>query len=221
MPDGKWQAKPSEKSMLPGTGGPPARLDQPSSTESTRRLVPLAEALAEVGDGDLLLYRRLGLVARIGRGVHSHAAMAAWWHGELFVLEVTPWYGGRAVTLRSQLKRYPGRIDLFVANPDGAFGHFDRRGAVRAMQQLMGLPYGWRRLVGLVLRRLPLGRLILPAQVVDPPELAGGAICSQAVAWATRTGGGVDPVPHLADHATEPADLARSLFYRYRLTFVP
>ena len=35
---------------------------------------------------------------------------------------------------------------------------------------------------------------------------------------ADRIGGGVDPVPHLADRLTEPADLARSPFFRYRFT---
>ncbi len=33
-----------------------------------------------------------------------------------------------------------------------------------------------------------------------------------------RVGGGVDPVPHLADRLTEPADLARSPFYEYAFT---
>jgi len=36
-----------------------------------------------------------------------------------------------------------------------------------------------------------------------------------------RIGGGVDPVKHLADRLTEPADLARSPFYKYRFTLVP
>ena len=42
--------------------------------------------------------------------------------------------------------------------------------------------------------------------------------CSEACAMADRVGGGVDPVPQLADRLTEPADLARSPFYRYRFT---
>ena len=38
---------------------------------------------------------------------------------------------------------------------------------------------------------------------------------------ADRIGGGVDPVPHLTDRLTEPADLARSPFYQFLLTLVP
>ena len=45
--------------------------------------------------------------------------------------------------------------------------------------------------------------------------------CSHACAMADRIGGGVDPVPHLADRLTEPADLARSPFYRYLFTLTP
>ncbi len=43
--------------------------------------------------------------------------------------------------------------------------------------------------------------------------------CSQAVSMACRLGG-VDPVPHLADRLTEPADLSRSTFFRYQFTLV-
>jgi hypothetical protein len=40
------------------------------------------------------------------------------------------------------------------------------------------------------------------------------------VAAADREGG-ADPVPNLADRLTEPADLARSTFYRYHSTLIP
>ncbi len=185
------------------------------------RPVAFSQAVAQVSDGDLLLFRRVGIVARAGRGVHSHAAMAAWWDTELFLLEVTPRYGGRAVRLAAAVEKYPGRIDLFRADPEGHYPHFDRRGAVQAMQRLMGQPYGWGRLMGIVLRRLPLLRLVLPTATAGETPVHQAAFCSEAVAWAARVGGGVDPVPHLADRFTEPADLARSLFHRYWLTFVP
>ncbi len=185
------------------------------------KLLPLEEAPRWVRDADLLLFRRSGLVARVGRGVHSHAAMAAWWDDQIFLLEVTPWFGGRAVTLESQVRRFPGQIDLFWADPDGKFPHFDRAGAVRLMKQLAGTSYGYRVLCRLAVRRLPLLRFFLPPETEDHHPSDPPAICSQAVAWATRVGGGIDPVYLLADHLTEPADLARSIFYRYMGTFVP
>ena len=38
-----------------------------------------ADVRDRIRDGDLLLFRRRGLVATAGRGRHSHAAKAAWW----------------------------------------------------------------------------------------------------------------------------------------------
>jgi hypothetical protein len=59
------------------------------------------------------------------------------------------------------------------------------------------------------------------AEVEDDAIDRRPPFCSQACAMVDRIGGGVDPVPHLADRLTEPADLARSPFYRYELTLVP
>ena len=44
--------------------------------------------------------------------------------------------------------------------------------------------------------------------------------CAEARALSDRYAG-VDPVPFLNDRFVEPADLARSPFYRYQLTFAP
>src|SRR3954467_4965930 len=47
-------------------------------------IVTLVHANLRISDGDLLLFRRRGVIAIAGRGTHSHAAKAAWWDGELF-----------------------------------------------------------------------------------------------------------------------------------------
>ena len=126
----------------------------------------------QIRDGDLLLYRRRGPIAVAGRGHHCHAAKAAWWGDDLFLLEMLQFSGGRAVTLSSQVQHWPGRYDLFEVKTDDRA--VDRR----------------------------------------PP------FCSHACAMADRLGGQVDPVPQLSDRLTEPADLARSPFYRYRFTLI-
>ncbi len=74
-----------------------------------RNFVRLRDVRKEIEDGDLLLFRRRGLISIAGRGVHSHAAKVAWWGDELICLEVREWIGGRAVTLESQVRRNPGR----------------------------------------------------------------------------------------------------------------
>lgn len=191
-------------------------------TEAYRlRLVGYRQARSEIRDSDLLLFRRRSLISILGRGEHSHAAKAAWWDGDLFCLEVREWYGGRAVTLSSQVRRFPGRIDVFEVNPDERWPHYDRRGAVRFMRRLAGCDYGYCGVVWAGLLHLPVLRLFLRANLDDASHLHRPPFCSHACAMADRLGGGVDPVPHLADWLTEPADLARSPFYRYRCTLLP
>jgi len=134
--------------------------------------------------------------------------------------EVREWYGGRLVTLASQVAQYPGRIDLFETNPDSRW-RFDRRLAVDAMQQQAGCRYGWGHIFATSLLYVPLARLLFrPDFNATDTENAWPPYCSEAVSHALAVGG-VDPIPLLADRWTAPSDLARSLFLRYQLTLVP
>jgi hypothetical protein len=191
------------------------------SASVIERQVRYAEVRSQIRDGDLLLFRRHSLISLAGRGVHSHAAKAAWWEEDLFCLEIRQWVGGRAVTLSSQVDRFPGRIDVFEVNPDDRWPEYDRHGAVRFMRRLTGCQYGYGTLIGTAILHLPVLRWLITPSLDDAGVERRPPYCSQACALADRLGGGVDPVPHLADHFTEPADLARSPFYRYRLTLIP
>lgn len=176
-----------------------------------------ADVREEIRDGDLLLFRRRGLIAAVGRGIHSHAGKAAWWGDDLFLLETLHAAGGRAVTLSSQIERWPGRWDWYSVNPDNRWPRYDRAGSTRRMKRLCGGEYGYRALFYAALIHLPLIR-----RCIDPRRESTAVgyppFCSHACALADRLGGGVDPVPQLADRLTEPADLARSPFYEYRGT---
>ncbi len=175
----------------------------------------------EILDGDLLLFRRRGLIALAGRGRHSHAAKAAWWNGRLFVLEVREFHGGRAVLLESLVKKYPGRIDVFRANPDNRWPAYRRDKTIEIMQRFAGCEYGYWNAFVAALTHLPYIRLLVKPNLndaTDSARMSRPPFCSQACAIADRIGGGVDPVPHLADRFTEPADLARSVFYQYLFT---
>ena len=179
------------------------------------------DARGLIADSDLLLFRRRGLISAAGRGTHSHAAKAAWWNGDLFCLEVREWKGGRAVTLSSQVRRFPGRIDVYATNPDVRWCEYDRPGATRVMRRLAGCDYGYYGVLCAALLHLPIVRLLVEANVDDESSTCHPPFCSQACVLSDRVGGGVDPVLHLADGLTLPADLARSPFYQYRFTLNP
>jgi hypothetical protein len=189
------------------------------SHDESRVLVPYADARPQIHSGDLLLYRRWGPIAIAGRGTHSHAAKAAWWDDDLFLLEVQA-SGGRAVLLSRQVDRCPGRWDVYEVNPDARWPDYDWFEATRVMKRMCGCDYGFAGLAMAALRHLPVVRWFLRHDVDDSATPRRPPFCSQACVIADRVGGGVDPVPHLADRLTEPADLARSPFYRYRFTLV-
>ncbi len=192
-----------------------------SKSGDDRKRVSYAEARREIHDGDLLLFRRRGVISIAGRGEHSHAAKAAWWDDALFCLEVREWVGGRAVTLSSQVRRWPGRIDVYEVNPQGRWPEYDTRGATAFMRRMAGCDYGYAGVAAAALLHLPIVRWFVRPDVDDRARDRRPPFCSQACATADRIGGGVDPVRHLADRLTEPADLARSPFYRYRFTLQP
>ncbi len=181
----------------------------------------LVDARSQIADGDLLLFRHRGPIAIAGRGEHSHAAKAAWWGDDLFCLEVREWHGGRAVTLESQVKKFPGRMDVYHTNPANRWPEYDRTRATTMMRRLAGCDYGYAAVLAAAMLHLPFIRMAARADTDDRAIARRPPYCSQACAMVDRLGGGVDPVPHLADRLTEPADLARSPFYEYTFTLVP
>ena len=191
----------------------------------TQRTIRYSAARRRIRHGDLLLFPHRGLPGRLiaaaGRSPYSHAALAAWWQGRLMVLEVRQFRGGRAVLFSNVLRRGP--IDVFA--PDAEGRGFDRRRAVGHMLGYTGRAYGWRALLRCALVHAPVLRWCVRPMRDDADAPADGAtgdlppFCSMAVAAAVRAGG-VDPVPQLADRWTEPGDLARSRFFRYRFTVV-
>jgi len=193
-------------------------------TKTAAHLVPYNLARSDIRDADLLLFRRgPGLIHRLisasGRSQYVHAAMAAWWGADLMCLEMLQFRDGRAVCLSGQVKESPGCWDVYETNPD-LRQEFDRAAAVRTMKRFTGTRYGWWNVFLMGLRSLPLVRWLVPPITDDMADGTHPPFCSQAIAIACRAGG-VDPVPNLADRLTEPGDLARSPFFRYRFTLVP
>jgi hypothetical protein len=195
-----------------------------------------ADASKLIKDADLLLFRRRPLslrspstifskaIATSGRSDYTHAAKAVWWRANspscLLCVEVREFYGGRAITLGSQVDENPGLIDVFA--PTVCPGvQYSRFGAAAFMLTFTGQPYGYRSIARAARAYLPLLRLGFTTDTDDAEVDHHAVFCSEAVSRADRLGGGVDPVPNLADRDTEPGDLARSDFYRYQFTLDP
>lgn len=172
-------------------------------------------------DGDLLLFRRWGFISAAGRSEYSHCGKVGLWHGTPMCVEVREGVGGRAVTVESQVAKYPGRIDLFTANASNRWqGTWNADRAVEEMISFCGQPYGWWHVFLVGLRHAPVVRWFVKPLTSDVHPGCHAPFCSEAIALAAQIGG-VDPVPHLAARLTEPADLARSPFYEYQCTLVP
>ncbi|MHC4404339.1 MAG: hypothetical protein ACYTG0_32190 [Planctomycetota bacterium] len=188
-------------------------------------------AMDDIRSGDLLLMRpqwwaiHSKLICVAGRTEYCHAAMVDFgcFHaGEdcyHLCLEMVA-TGGRITALASQVEWYPGLIDVYRPNPDSRWPEFDRTQAVEAMGEFVTRSYGYWNLLRVALRHLALTRLFFRAETDDVLKNGRPPFCSQAVAAACHKAG-VDVVPHLSDRMTEPADLARSLFFQYQFTLVP
>jgi hypothetical protein len=183
--------------------------------------VRYAQVRREIRNADLLLFRRHDRISRLiataGRSAYGHAAMAGWWKDRLMCVEMA-FSGGRAQRLSNLVDRWPGRIDVFRAN--ATHQRFSRERALRAMIGITGKRYGWLNLFRAAMLHVPLCRFLTLPDVNDEENSPWPPFCSQAVALADRQGG-VDPTPTLADRLTEPADLARSTFFRYQFTLLP
>jgi len=178
------------------------------------------EVRGKIKTGDVLLFRSrdwyTGLFLVSGRSEYCHAAMAGWWGNRLMCVEMT-FDGGRAQLLSNVVNQYPGTCDVYKANASRR--KFNREAALHAMLEITGRPYGYWTLFKASWVHLPIIRWFVRADV-DDKESTAMPFCSAAVSAACRAGG-VDPVPNLADRATEPGDLARSAFFKGMFTLVP
>lgn len=176
-----------------------------------------------IQNADLLAFRGRGFIARLiatfGRGRVTHVAKASWIKGLLMCAEVRELRGGRIVTLESQVRKSPGRIDVYrsgVGRPD-----YDREEADRRMLQFAGTQYGYMACVRTFLIHAFVSRLFSVPNLNDLSVSKRPPYCSAACSIADHWGGGFDPVPNLSDADTEPSDLVRSPFYKYQFTLWP
>lgn len=182
----------------------------------------LSAVESEIMAGDLLLWLPTSLLGRaiatLSRGPFSHAALADWGEVGALVMLDQVFLGGRRVELADQVRRYPGRIVWFRANPGRRFS-WNRWATVLRMRRYVDIPYGFGNLW-----KNALSYSVLTRWIVRPSEDDGQngtpPICSQAVSAAYRAGG-IDPVLGVGDCWTTPNQLANSLFFQQQGVLVP
>lgn len=150
--------------------------------------------------------------------VHSHSAMfRRTFSGEVDVLELREFVGGRTKTLEYHAAESERLIDVFSCNAGIRWPHFKPQTACETMRFLCDRRYGHWNVAKLGLRKVPGLWRLFP---IENKDIEGGKqqpFCSHAVAWAT-TCGGVDPVPNCPDYLVTPGMLTTSLFYEYQFT---
>lgn len=171
-------------------------------------------ARPHICDGDLLLFRGNGLIPWASEGPYSHAAIALWRGRVLALAEAREWIGARVVTLSSQVRKHPGRIDVFRPLCGLAIRE---RAADLAFRQA-GHAYGYAAVAWASLLRLPILRAIAerftaPLDPVGEPDALWheSKFCSQLFLWCYRRASSTfDPVPNLADRYCTPNHLSHS-----------
>ena len=180
-----------------------------------RKGVSYAKVRRKIQTADILLFRGRGCTSRVlsvaGRSPYTHAAICVWHHNVLLCAEFREFRGGRSVNLSSQVRRFPGRIDVFRA-PSLAKLPAIREAIGDTMLRWTGQQYNWRGILAASFLHLPLIRVFATPDLRrengsgdDRPRY-----CSQAVSDVYQLESGLDLVPQLPGRLSEPADLARS-----------
>lgn len=198
----------------------------------------LRDVVNDIWNGDLLLFRRRSIISIYGRGEYSHAAMAGWWSGylqgrdnaQLMALESREFIGSRAVLLENYIEKCPAGIDVYRPQlPDGE-GH-RRELAFAEARRKLGRPYSYAGVLLAGASHVPGLRFVRKFETDDDarnPFYGDGEAqlqepdprehCSQFYNSAWRHGAGIDWVPNVPDHLTEPSDLGRCYGMEYMFT---
>jgi len=198
-----------------------------------------------IRSGDLMVLKNPGLIARhAGRGEASHVGTLAWRHDDqdtLLVGESREWVGARVVTLSSQVRKYPGQIDIYTPTEDCP-RELRARMATLAVNWA-GRSYSYAGILRRALVELPLAYELAtrcgyePVGMTDllPSPWEEPKVCSGLALWLARwaklelagldpginqalcravLAEGWEPLPLLSDRWAAPNDLVGSAKYK-------
>lgn len=195
-----------------------------------------------IQEGDVLLFRSppfpaIGWwITRYTRGLYSHVGLAHWDNDILYCVEQREFLGGRSVTLDSQTKVNPGRIDVFRAKPkvfapkvsvgpvkpgvvyeSRNLTYEVKRQIVETGLKMTGTGYGWANIWGIFKAYAPFARIVMRKPPIDDSVESKAYVCSTLVTYSYRKHY-ADPCPNLNDDRTTPDDISRSALFDYLFT---
>lgn len=189
---------------------------------------PYSEVRLQIRDADLLLWLPTSLHGRAicgaSDGMHSHASLTCWQTlssgtRHLMAVDTQEGRGGGVAALSAMVAAYPSKIDVYRANAGNRWPEYEPLRAKLAdvfWDEMVVAPpkYGLWTAAHMGLTKLALLRFLIRPNHDDSHISARPPVCSSAIAQVTRRVTGLDTVPGLADNATWPAHMERSLFYK-------
>jgi len=190
------------------------------------KTTPYWDARSHIPNGALIAFRNGGVLGWNERTHVTHIATSLWREGDqatLLLAESREGHGGRLVTLSSQVRAYPGAIDVYLPTLGCPLPLQERAATIAC--NWAGYAYRYRGLLEMGLLEMPLLRWLLRynPDTTDMTLSAWDAakVCSQFHIWAYRWAKRElrmedvdwDPVPGIGDMWVKPGDLVRSGSY--------
>lgn len=196
------------------------------------------EASKHIKEGDILLFRGVGLVAKFimvyGGGKYSHVGLASFSKNGRSIIECVEFRegkGGRTVNLEHQVELHDGLIDVY--RPASHYEKitfinnrlkkktikFNGKAVTNCLRRLTGLPYGWKRIWEIFKMKMIVIRLFfVPKNLTDdnPSEFVY-PVCSSVVA-SCFSSIGYDLVTNKNDQYIEPSQISNSPLIHYLFT---
>ena len=185
-----------------------------------------------------MVLRRPGLITWATRSPASHIGILVWRNADqntLAVSESREGRGGQTLSFSSQVRRFPGQIDIY--RPTRDCPEIIRERAATICFNWAGYGYNYPGIKNLTIDHMPVVRFFLertglytPDRLdLTPTTWEASKFCSQLYAWAYRRAKyelGIscrwDPVPGIGDRWITPAALIHSgSFNRFAIGFIP
>jgi len=169
----------------------------------------------EIKTGDILLFRGRkvlsGVIEHLSDSPYSHIAILVRWHGRVLAFQ-SDLRGVEILPASRLVYQYDGGVDWWALKSEYRDRSFAEDRLFDTALTLLGVKYGYWKLVGLALRIL-FGRTLNPKDAHATPDTL---FCSQFVSLCYRKASRevLDVNRDVNDESTSPADFARSGFFQ-------